>query len=208
MDYDTLRESSKHLKGAVSFAKQFSSLVAREVDDQGEREEKGEPGVEPDSKPWDVTGELLQAIGIAGMINVQIAMKSWAKRSGITRPLHFRYNFLLCTSCSCFLLCTFCGVLTEISISLFFYFSSESRRLGERVRRSSSVLSPLARATLSNTKGKMLSSEARATIKMRAVRAAAAGDVTKRKKFLKSISFFQNFTEETLDGIAKSLEYG
>ena len=52
-----------------------------------------------------------------------------------------------------------------------------------------------------------MSQEARAKIKMRAVRAAAAGDITKRKKFLKSIALFQNFNEDTLNGIAKSLDY-
>ena len=35
----------------------------------------------------------------------------------------------------------------------------------------------------------------------------AAGDITKRKKLLKSITLFQNFSEDILNSIAKSLEY-
>ena len=172
IDYNILRESSNELKGAVTFAlaaiKDNKHVVEEEQEDD-ERMDKFAKDLKK-SKPWDITGELLNRIGIAGMINVQIAVKRWAKRSGIKRPLHF------------------------------------SRSLGDRLRRSSSILSPLARQTLRGN-GKMLSSVARAKIKMRAVRAAAAGDITKRKKFLKSIALFQNFNEDTLDGIAKSLDY-
>jgi CRP-like cAMP-binding protein len=144
-------------------------------DDDDDDEENTTVGVQltNNQKVWDVTGELLKRIGIAGMINVQVSMKRWAKRAGIKRPLHF------------------------------------SRKLGSRMRRSSTILSPLARKTLDEASktGKILSSEARTKIKMRAVRAAAAGDLVKRKKFLKSIALFQNFSEAVLDGIAKSLDY-
>ena len=71
-----------------------------DCDDDGEEgngeesngEEKHTDGVTHE-KEWDVTGELLKRIGIAGMINVQIALKAWARRSGLKRSLHFWIQF-------------------------------------------------------------------------------------------------------------------
>jgi len=190
VDYAELRESSKQLTGAVNFAlaaikeqqaspkKGSSSSANGGADDDGEEgngeesngEEKHTDGVTHE-KEWDVTGELLKRIGIAGMINVQIALKAWARRSGLKRSLHF------------------------------------SRKLGQRMRRSSTVLSPLAKATLNQAGSVNMTKAAREKIKIRAVRAAAAGDLSKRKSFLKSIALFQSFGGSTLDDIAKALEF-
>tara|TARA_B100000780_G_scaffold141944_1_gene99331 strand:+ start:145 stop:810 length:666 start_codon:yes stop_codon:yes gene_type:complete len=180
VDYNALRDSSKQLKGAVNFAlaaikEQTTKGIKIKKDDKKkkknnlERKNSDELGVqmEEDQKEWDITGLLLKRIGIAGMINVQISLKRWAKRSGITRPLHF------------------------------------SRQLGRRMRRSSSILSPLAKETLNRATQSGMSKEARAKIKLRAVRSSHASEITKRKKFLKSIALFQNFSEDILNGTLK-----
>jgi len=178
VDYASLRDSSKQLTGAVNFA-----LAAIKAQSRGVKENTDEDGENKQKEAED--GVSLQNDQKSCDYTGQLL-----KRIGIAGMINIHIGFKRWASRS--------GIQRPLHFS---------RQLGKRMRRSSSVLSPLARETLQKATMSGMSQEARAKIKMRAVRAAAAGDITKRKKFLKSIALFQNFNEDTLNGIAKSLDY-